>query len=132
MGIEKFIKSVCVQTALYWSKPVADGFGGMTFANPIELTPPDTGVRWAEKTQVVSDGKGKEIVSKAEILTPNDLEEEGWLWLGSLNDVPAELVAEAGDDPLDPRKFADAYEIKRTDRIPLFKATDRFVRTVYL
>ncbi len=125
MGIHKFIQKVCVQTAVYWGAPVADGYGGMTYGEPIELSPPTNGVRWRERVEVITDAAGNEIVSKAGILTPSDLDEQGVLWLGALN-----ALTEA--QKTDPRLVVGAYTIKRFDRTPLFRSTDKFVRMAYL
>ena len=126
MGIISFVESVCVQTAVYWGSPTADGFGGITYADPVELTPEDgTGVRWEEKAELITDNKGREIVSKAQIMTNADLEPEGYLYLGHLSDLTNEQKA-------DPRKVPDSWEIKRTDNTPLFRSTDEFVKMVYL
>lgn len=120
MGIIKFIESVCVQTAVYWPAPTPDGFGGMTYDNPYEVS-----VRWTDKTEVISDGKGNEIISKAEILTPSVLQEQGVLWLGHIDDLDSA-------DMDDPRNLNKSYEIKRMDSTPLFRSVNEFVNTVYL
>lgn len=122
MGITKYIKKVCVQTAVYWGSPVNDGYGKYTFATAVELTPPN-GVRWEETTAVVTDNNGKEIISKAKILIVQDVEEQGYLYLGALDDLDS--------DP-DPMEVEGAYEIIRVDKTPLYRATDKFVRTIYL
>ena len=127
-GIIKFIKKVTAQTAVYWAAPSADGFGGMTFSDPVELTPPN-GVRWDEKVQLILDkgvsADGKEIVSNAVVLLNQDVSEQGYLYLGSLDD----LDSGEQDDPL---IVEGAYEIKQVEKIPLFKSTDEFVRKAYL
>ena len=127
-GIIKFIKKVTAQTAVYWAAPSADGFGGMTFSDPVELTPPN-GVRWDEKVQLILDkgvsAAGKEIVSNAVVLLNQDVSEQGYLYLGSLDD----LDSGEQDDPL---IVEGAYEIKQVEKIPLFKSTDEFVRKAYL
>ena len=127
-GIIKFIKKVTAQTAVYWAAPSADGFGGMSFSDPVELTPPN-GVRWDEKVQLIMDkgitSTGKEIVSNAVVLLNQDVEEQGYLYLGSLDD----LDSGEQDDPL---TVEGAYEIKQVEKIPLFKSTDEFVRKAYL
>lgn len=119
-GIIKFIKSVCVQTAVYWQPGQADGFGQIVFPSPVEVD-----VRWDDVAEVISDGKGKEIVSKAQIMTPTMLKEQGYLFLGELSDLNSEQV----ENPVLVNK---AYEIKRVDKAPLFRSTDEFVITVYL
>jgi len=123
MGIIQFIQKVTVQTAVYWSPAGNDGYGGKTFADAVELTPPTNGVRWTDSTEVVSDKTGKEIVSRANVLVNSALEEEGYLYLGELDDLDSD------PSPLD---VDGAYQIARVDKTPLFKSTDEFVYTVYL
>lgn len=111
-----------MQTAVYWGSPVNDGYGNYTFAAAVELAPPN-GIRWEETTEVVTDNNGKEIISKAKILIVQDVEEQGYLYLGSLDDLDSDPV---------PAEVEGAYEIIRVDKTPLYRATDKFVRTVYL
>lgn len=125
MGIDSFIKKVCVQSAVYWGPGTPDGYGGRTFAVPVELEPPN-GVRWDEKVQMVTDMNGKEVVSKAEVLIVQDVEPQGWLMLGILDDVASD------EDETNPKTVAGAYEIKRFDKTPMVKSTDEFVRVAYL
>lgn len=121
-GILKFIESVCVQTAVYWSPGTPNAFGQRTFPIPVEIA-----VRWDDIVEVISDGKGKELVSKAQIMTPGELKEQGYVMLGSVIDL---TLADKLDTP--PVDFPDAYEIKRVDKTPLFRSKDIFVYTVYL
>lgn len=118
MGILRFIESVCVQKAVYWTGD-RDGFGGFDWNAPEEVN-----VRWDDQTELVTDSEGKEIVSRAQIMTPGELEKGGRLWLGELED----LTQDEKDDPLK----VESYEIKRVDKNPLFKSKDEFVYTVYL
>jgi hypothetical protein len=126
MGIDSLIKKVCVQTAVYWGPGVPDGYGGRTFDAPVELEPPTNGVRWDEKVQMITDVNGKEIVSKAEILIVQDVETQGWLMLGTLDDIASD------EDENDPKTVTGAYEIKRFDKTPMVMSTDEFVRKAYL
>jgi len=120
MGLETFIKSVCVQTAVYWGNPQPDGRGGYTFDEPVEI-----GCRWDQKIQVIVGTTGKEIVSKAEILVTQDIDEEGFLFLGSLTDLDSD---EAGD----PQIITDAWEVLLFIKSPFFKSTSEFTRQVFL
>lgn len=123
MGIIEFIKSVCVQKAVFWEAE-ATGFGGIGYKAPVSLDPDEgTGVRWSEKTEVITDKDGKEIVSRAEIMTQANIM-EGRIYLGDIYD----LTDAEKSDPLQ----VESYEIKRIDRVPLFRSTEQFVITVYL
>lgn len=127
MGISSFITNTCVQTAVYWGSPVEDGYGGKTFADPIELTPPN-GVRWENRTDLgekVLNRLGEIINCNAVVFVLQDLEEQGWLYLGTLDDLDSAEEA-------DPMTIDDAFEIKRFDKIPAMRSTTEFLRKVYL
>jgi len=116
----KFVESVCVQTACYWGNPVSDGYGGTTYDTPVEIS-----CRWDGNTQLVTNNQGEEVVSKAEILLTQDVDEGGLLFLGDLDDLtPAEEAA--------PETVDTAWKIIRFDKTPLFQSTDEFVRKAYL
>lgn len=120
MGIETFIKSMCRQTAVYWGSPQPDGFGTMTYDTPREIK-----VRWDEKQKVVLDKKGKEIIADVQMLCPEDLEQEGMLYLGFLreldsNPVPSDL----------PQK--EVWEILAKEKVSMPKSLTQFVRTYSL
>lgn len=117
-SIKRFIKDVCVQDAVYWEYNGPDGFGSVEFADPTEIK-----VRWDDKVDVKSDSNGKEFVSKAEVLTPQDLKEQSYLYLGTLSELPANPA---------PGDVTDAYEIKAMDRYPLFKSKTLDVFLAYL
>lgn len=119
-GIEKFIKKVTVQTAVYWSCPTNDGYGGFTFADPVEIP-----VRWEDRTEVITAGDGSQYVSKAKILVTQDVDEGGYLYLGSLSDL-----TEA--QKTDPTRLPTAWKIRRFDKVPMIFKTDEFVRTAYI
>jgi len=120
MGIIKFIEKVCAQTAVYWGSPVEDGYGKHTYADPVEIA-----CRWDGIVKVVTDKDGKEIVSRARLLLTQEVDEEGFLFLGNLDD----LDSEGEEDPL---TVDGAYQIIRLDKTPLFRSTDEFVYEVYL
>lgn len=119
-GIEKFIQSVCVQTAVYWAKGKADGFGGRAYATPVEIS-----CRWAIENEIVKGADGKETVSTSGIMVTQDLEQEGLLWLGTLS----QLSATQKKNPL---TIEGIQEIRAVDKVPMIKSTTVFVRKVYL
>lgn len=107
------------QTAVYWGSPVPDGYGGRTYDDPVEIP-----CRWVNTTEVITDGKGNEIVCRAEVQVSQDLDEQGTLYLGTLEDLDS-------DEEADPTKILGAYRIKRFDKTPTIKGTS-FYRKAYL
>lgn len=104
------------QTAVYWGSPSPDGYGGMTFAAPIEIT-----VRWEERADRFTDRLGAEHVSRARVYVDRALDLGGYLCLSTL----AEL------DSLDPFELLGAYEIRGAGSIPSVDATTS-LRSVWL
>ncbi len=121
MSIERFIKKITVQTAVYWGFPVNDGFGGFTYSIIIDIK-----CRWDGVTELITNSKGKEVVSSAKLLVDIDLNEEGYLYLGSLNDFVS------GFDFSNPKNVDGAFSIQKIEKTPMIKSTTNFVRTVYL
>lgn len=112
----KFVESVCVQTAVYWGNPANDGYGGKTYDTAVEID-----CRWEEKTKLVIDRLGKEVMSHATILVTDDCDIDGMLYLGDLDDLDSDLGV-----------HEDAVPIIATEKIPLFRSSTEFVRKVYV
>ena len=124
MGFEQFIKRVCVQTAVYWGNPVADGYGGNTYDSPIEVQ-----CRWEQKQEVIMIQKGpsahgEEIISTAQIYVLQDMKEGEYIYQGSLDDFFAE--------PENPQEVENAFKIKKFEKTPVHRSTIKFLRKVYL
>jgi len=121
MGIEKFIKKVCVQTAVYWGNPVPDGFGNYTYDAPVDIA-----CRWEDKIAVINDAFGAEQVCDASVLITQDVDLHGWVCLnktaGSLSTTEA----------ADPKWVEGVREIIGFEKIPLFRSSTKFVRKIYL
>jgi hypothetical protein len=125
-GIEKVAKRFCVQTAVYWGNPQNDGFGAFTFDTPVEIK-----CRWEDKAEVnigwLSTGfPSNLILSKASVLVLQDVNLQGYLYLGSLNDFDSSY------DISNPMNIHGAYIIHRFDKIPMVRKTDEFVRIAWL
>lgn len=128
--ILRFVKSVCVQTAVYWAAPIKSGYGAQSiFSNPVEIK-----VRWDDAETIVelmpshSGGNqqaSRQIVSRARVMVQQDLEENGFLFLGSIVD----LDSGAESNPLIQK---GAFQILRFIKTPLFRSSTEFVREVYL
>ena len=65
------------QQATYWAPEANDGFGGKVFASPVLIT-----CRWQDKTDLVRNTDGREVVSSAVAYVDRDLNTEGYLALG--------------------------------------------------
>ena len=124
-GIEKVEARFCVQTCVYWGSPVNNGYGGFTFADPVEIL-----CRWEDKTEVdigwfSSGNPGNALATKASVLVIQDLDLQGYMYLGTL----ADLTTATETNPL---SKAGAYVIQRFDKIPMVRKTDEFVRIAWL
>jgi hypothetical protein len=124
MGIERFIKKVCVQTAVYWGNPKDDGYGGFTFDDPVNIS-----CRWEDKTQIVSTMDGQETSSDSEVLVTEDLDYNGYLYLGTLEELLEDYTEEELANPMN---VPTAKAIISKSKIPMIKSTKEFVRIVYL
>jgi hypothetical protein len=119
------------QTAVYWGSPVEDGYGKQTFADPVEIV-----CRWEDKQQIIGTITGNQIIgfqnmSRAIVYVDRDLDVDGWLMLGTLDD----LVDSSGDSSgeyYDPHQITSAYIIKRFERMPALHSTTNTLRVAYL
>jgi len=125
MGIVDKIVGAMTQTAVYWATPVPDGYGTYTYDDPVEID-----CRWENKTEVVSrvggEGKkGEELVSFAQVFVTQDVDENGFLYLGDLDDL------DSAEEAL-PETVDGAYRIQKFDKLPELKSTNKFLRKAYL
>ena len=127
MGLNDFFQGAFNQVAVYWGNPQDDGSGGFTFDDPVELTPPN-GVRWENRVELggrVFDKMGTIISLNAIVFLNQDVEEQGYLMLGTLDDLDS-------DSTINPKLIEGAFEIKRFDKIPAIGSTTDFYRRAYL
>lgn len=127
MGIESFMARTCRQTAVYWAAPEDDGYGGLIFESPYPI---EIDCRWEEKTEVIArfgEGrKGEEFISSAQVFVTEDvIEEQGYLYLGDLDDLDS--IEEANPETID-----GAYRIQKFEKIPAIRSATEFVRKAYL
>lgn len=118
MSILSFIKKVCTQKAIYWEYEGVDAYSRPQVKEAREIN-----VRWDEKTEVKSDNTGKEFVSRAQILSPENLKEQSYIMLAPLDSVPIEP---------DHTEFEEAYQIRLMERTPLFRSPTQDVFMAYL
>jgi len=114
-----FWKKTLNQVVVYWGNPVVDGWGKYTFADPVELNG-----RWIDKTELFIGGNGKEQISSAVVLLDQDVDEEGYLYLGDLDDLDS-----AEED--NPMTVGAAFQIKKVMKCSDIRG-DNFLRKVWL
>ncbi len=119
MSIAQTMIRACTQTVVYWANPTPDGFGSYTFDAAVEIL-----CRWEDRTGTFVSNKGEQLYSKAHVYTLQDVDENGFLYLGELDDLDS--------NPDDPKIVDNAWEIKRFDKIPSLGSTTEFVRKAYL
>jgi len=69
------------QTAVYWASPMPDGYGGFTWDDPVEID-----CRWEGSTKLIKRANGEQIACMAEVQINQDVEENGMLYLGDLDE----------------------------------------------
>src|SRR6056297_2374790 len=111
--ILKFVDSVCVQTAVYWGNPIADGFGGKAYTDIREIK-----VRWDGKQELIKDKEGKEVMSRAEITVTEDLSLDGLLRLGTFDDI-----ADSTGTVPQPEEVDGVFTILQVEKTPLFRSS---------
>jgi hypothetical protein len=111
------IKRVLKQKAVYWEPAGAGPDGQQTFKDPVQIR-----CRWEDTNETFLDKNGNTQVSRAVVMTDRDVMLLGILWFGKIEDLTVY------DDPL---QNDGAYEIRKFDKKPNFKAT-QFLRMAYL
>jgi hypothetical protein len=126
MSIENTIRHACKQVAVYWGNPVNDGYGNFTFDGAVEIL-----CRWEDRKDIFITSTGDELTSKSVIYPLQDLDENGYLYLGTLDSLydSAESSGGAIDNPKD---IDGAYPIRRFDKVPVLGSTTQFLRKAYL
>ena len=114
------------QKAVYWSNPSSDGRGGLQTDLPVEID-----CRWENEVQVVKLSTGKEYVSMTQVYVDRDIDEQGFLHLGTLDSL---------DGVTDHKKVSDTHEIMKYAKLPVLRVrtdgldpnADEYLRTVWL
>ena len=118
MNLTKFFN----QTAVYWGSPVPNGWGGFTYADPVEVA-----VRWTDTQERFATAGGapgntvSEILSRSVILAETDFDVKGRMYLGALIDL------DSGQEP----DYVDALTIESFSKIP-DKTASQYLRKAWL
>jgi len=125
MSIMSMVNSKCTQIAVYWGNPQEDGYGGKTYDDAVEIP-----CRWEDKTQILGSVTGSQVLGFQEldrgtIYVIQDLDEEGLLYLGKLDELSQGEID-------DPKTIERAHMIKRFEKIPALGSRTDFLRVAYL
>lgn len=107
------------QTVVYWGNPQPDGFGGHSYDDPVEVD-----ARWQHKQELFVNVAGQEVRSAAIVYTDQDVDLDGYLYLGELTDL-------SSGEEVDPQIVSDAHRIGAFRRTPNLKAS-AFERKAWL
>jgi hypothetical protein len=106
------------QYAVYWGSPVPNGRGGFTFAAPVEIE-----CRWEQKTELFISFEGHEERSQAVVWLDQDVDVNGYLWLGRLTALDSSAVT--------PDDQSGALRIRDFKKVPSISA-DEYLRKAWL
>ncbi len=118
MSLSNKIVSLCNQTAVYWSNPTNTGIGNYTFDEPYEIK-----CRWEDVSETVKTRDGREIISRSKVWTLEDIDEEGYLYLGTFDDFESDIP--------NPNHIQKAYKVMKFEKAPHLNGTE-FLRIAYL
>ncbi len=113
------------QTCVYWALATEESAGLSDYddyGQPIITDPVEVECRWEDVNEEFIDAKGTRQLSKAKVYVESDVDVGGILMLGTKDDIT---------DSTNIKENEGAYEIKRFDKLPTFKATE-FLRTAWL
>jgi hypothetical protein len=124
-NINNLLRRACKQTAVYWANPQDDGYGNKTFDDPVEIK-----CRWEDIRQVLgtvgeNTTTGYDIIPRAIVYLTQDVDEEGLLYLGTLDD----LDSTQEDNPM---TIEGICIIKRPAKIPSLGSTTDFLYKAFL
>lgn len=119
MSISAFIKRKCKQTIVYWGNPHSNGFQNV-FDAPVEIKG-----RWEEKNQLIRDEQSVSVASRTLVYVTQELDEEGWLWLGSLSSLSVAQKA-------NPKLVDGASIIKKFEKSPALNSETDFYYKAWL
>jgi len=114
-SFSRYIQRLLTQTAVYWAPGINTGYGGKSFAAPVEIK-----VRW-EKIEDLRQSPGQENVeggssANMRIIHGSPLAQNGFLYLGKLTDITGPTT--------DPSVILGAFKILSIYKIPTIPGRD--------
>lgn len=122
MSITNLMNKTCTQTAVYWGNPTLNVYNTRSYDAPVEIL-----CRWEGKQQVLKmfDAKGRIIEYVGIVYVLQDLDTDGCLFLGTLDDLDAGAYEQ-------PEVMENVYPIKQFEKLPTLGSTTEFLRKAYL
>lgn len=111
------IKKMRRQNAVYWPYSSVNEFGVKQVGSPVAIR-----CRWEDVSETFLDSLGEQQVSNAVVYVDRDTPAGGILMLGVLTDIT---------DSVNIKENVGAWEIRKFENLPTFKATE-FLKTAYL
>jgi len=118
MSLSRFIKRVCNQDIVYWPKPTIDGYNRETFVAPSEIKG-----RWEDVKEIITSKDGEEILSMARAFLTQEVEEGGYMYLGTTADSEYDA---------DPTNMDEALRIIAFRKLPELSSTTEFVYRAHM
>lgn len=122
MSISQFMRRKLNDNAVYWAPNGNDGYGTITYANPVEID-----CFWVEDFKSILTKDKREIVSDAQVYVNQELAQHGILYHGTLDEI---LLSDSAVP--EPRDVQETYEIQMTQRFPSLRKKNDFVYVNYL
>lgn len=69
------------QTATYWKRQGADGFGNIVFSSPVQIR-----CRWEDRTQFIQNAQGDNVPSRSTVFLEQDVSLDDFLFLGKTSE----------------------------------------------
>ena len=127
MSFTSLLTRTCKQTCVYWSSPQDTGYGGQVWADPVQIA-----CRWEDKEQLIRQDDGIEISSRAIVYVLQDVDLEGMMYLGTLDDLYDIALESSAGALSNPKEFDKVWVIKKFEKFPALGSTTDFVRKVWL
>ena len=118
MSITSFMNRIAVQTVVYWEYEGPSGYGGVKLSPPVEIKG-----RWEDVKEIVKNNQGEEILSQARVWLLKDVKENGYMWLGEMDDSAFDK---------DVKNVENAMRIIAFGKVPGVGSTNEFVRKAHL
>ena len=112
------VKRALKQKIVYWGNPTTDGYGGQTFDAAVEIMG-----RWEFVQKIFINANGEQQVSGARVYLSQDVDLDGYLYLGALTTIDSAGIPDAQ---------SGAMRIKAFEKSPsVGKSNPDYVRKIW-